>query len=225
MAISLPDARQLSDEVLQSLRLRALRGCELGYSEIEVAELLGLSRETVRRGGGPPTLIMAWKLSQATAPTARSAPGRTLNDGQAARPADDPQRKKPRGGGDRLPRWTRRAVRRVDPQGVRDRHAGADRRRVPRAVGLHGQAAAPSCQGSGPRGGPPIGWRSTYPAIDGGPPVRMRDPLVRRDRRGGRPATATGLRPRGWPARIEVPDPHIRMNLISTISNEESSTS
>ena len=42
MAISLPDARQLSDEVLQSLRLRALRGCELGYSEIEVAELLGL---------------------------------------------------------------------------------------------------------------------------------------------------------------------------------------
>ena len=45
MAISLPDARQLSDEVLQSLRLRALRGCELGYSEIEVAELLGLSRE------------------------------------------------------------------------------------------------------------------------------------------------------------------------------------
>ena len=50
MAISLPDARQLSDEVLQSLRLRALRGCELGYSEIEVAEL------------------------QATAPAARSAP-------------------------------------------------------------------------------------------------------------------------------------------------------
>ena len=49
MAISLPDARQLSDEVLQSLRLRALRGCELGYSEIEVAELLGLSRETVSR--------------------------------------------------------------------------------------------------------------------------------------------------------------------------------
>src|SRR5271157_4257171 len=49
MAISLPDARQLSDEVLQSLRLRALRGCELGYSEIEVAELLGFSRETVSR--------------------------------------------------------------------------------------------------------------------------------------------------------------------------------
>ena len=48
MAISLPDARQLSDEVLQSLRLRALRGCELGYSEIEVAELLGLSHMNLK---------------------------------------------------------------------------------------------------------------------------------------------------------------------------------
>ena len=54
MSISLPDARQLSDEVLQALRLRALRGCEFGYTEIEVAELLGVSRET-SRGGGPHT--------------------------------------------------------------------------------------------------------------------------------------------------------------------------
>src|SRR5271157_1238250 len=49
MSICLPDARQLSDEGLQALRLRALRGCELGFTEIEVAELLGLSRETVSR--------------------------------------------------------------------------------------------------------------------------------------------------------------------------------
>ena len=33
MAISLADARQLSDEVLEALRLRALRGCELGFRE------------------------------------------------------------------------------------------------------------------------------------------------------------------------------------------------
>jgi hypothetical protein len=32
-AISLPDARQLSDEVLETLRLRALRGCEVGFTE------------------------------------------------------------------------------------------------------------------------------------------------------------------------------------------------
>src|SRR5947209_16054154 len=49
MAISLPDARQLSDEVLEALRLRALRGCELGFSQGDVAELLGVARETVSR--------------------------------------------------------------------------------------------------------------------------------------------------------------------------------
>lgn len=41
MAIELPDARALSDEALQLLRLRALRGIELGYSEVELADLLG----------------------------------------------------------------------------------------------------------------------------------------------------------------------------------------
>ncbi len=83
MSISLPDARQLSDEVLQALRLRALRGCELGYTEIEVAELLGLSRETVSR----------WWTAYAedgveALPGERTGrpvgSGRTLNDGQAA---------------------------------------------------------------------------------------------------------------------------------------------
>ena len=33
MAIALPDARQLSDEALEVLRLRALRGIELGLSQ------------------------------------------------------------------------------------------------------------------------------------------------------------------------------------------------
>ena len=42
MPIQLPDARQLSDEALQALRLRALRGIELGYSELDLAELLGM---------------------------------------------------------------------------------------------------------------------------------------------------------------------------------------
>src|SRR5688572_7979304 len=49
MAITLPDARQLSDEVLQELRLRALRGCEMGLSQGDVAEMLGVARETVSR--------------------------------------------------------------------------------------------------------------------------------------------------------------------------------
>src|SRR3954452_16792487 len=49
MALTLPDARQLSDDVLEALRLRAIRGCELGFTEADVAALLGVSRETVSR--------------------------------------------------------------------------------------------------------------------------------------------------------------------------------
>ena len=127
MAISLPDARQLSDEVLQALRLRALRGCELGYTETEVAELLGLSRETVSR----------WWTAYAedgmeALPGERTGrpvgSGRTLNDGPGGVAPDDPQREKPRGGGDRLAVVDPQGRRRLDPQGVWDRHASADRR-------------------------------------------------------------------------------------------------
>jgi DNA-binding transcriptional regulator YiaG len=49
MVIPLPDARELSDEVLEALRLRALRGCQLGLTEVQVAEVLGVARETVSR--------------------------------------------------------------------------------------------------------------------------------------------------------------------------------
>jgi hypothetical protein len=49
MAIPLPDARQLSPEVLEALRLRALRACELGLTENHIADCLGVCRETVSR--------------------------------------------------------------------------------------------------------------------------------------------------------------------------------
>jgi len=39
MAVLLPDARQLSDEGLEALRLRALHGRELGFTEADVADL------------------------------------------------------------------------------------------------------------------------------------------------------------------------------------------
>ena len=82
MAIPLPDPRQLSDEVLEALRLRALRGCELGFTEAEVADLLGVARETVSR----------WWTAYATGgldaiPSARTGrpvgSGRTLSEEQA----------------------------------------------------------------------------------------------------------------------------------------------
>src|SRR5882762_8881280 len=49
MAIELPDARLFSDEVLDALRLRALRARERGLTEADIADLLGVARETVCR--------------------------------------------------------------------------------------------------------------------------------------------------------------------------------
>src|SRR5438270_1333027 len=49
MSIQLPDGRLLSDEVLEALRLRALRGRELGFTEADLADLLGVPRETACR--------------------------------------------------------------------------------------------------------------------------------------------------------------------------------
>jgi hypothetical protein len=49
MSITLPDARQLPDEILEALRLRALNGREPGFTEADLANLLGVSRETVCR--------------------------------------------------------------------------------------------------------------------------------------------------------------------------------
>ena len=47
MAITLCDTRQLSDETLEAFRLRALHGIEQGFTEADVADMLGVARETV----------------------------------------------------------------------------------------------------------------------------------------------------------------------------------
>src|SRR4051795_3737840 len=110
MPISLPDARQLSDEVLQALRLRAIRGCELGYTETEVAELLGLARETVSRWWS----AYAARGEQALPGDRTGRPvgsGRTLNDGQAAWLRTILVGKQPEDVGIPSPLWTREAVR------------------------------------------------------------------------------------------------------------------
>ncbi len=105
----MPDARQLSDEVLQALRLRALRGCELGYTEMEVAELLGLSRKTVSRWWTAYTEDGLEALpDECTGRPVGS--GHTLNDGQTAWLWTILNEKSPWdvGIGSRL--WTRKAV-------------------------------------------------------------------------------------------------------------------
>ena len=110
MAILLPDARELSDDVLEALRLRALRGCELGLTEVQVADLLGVARETVCRwwsayaDHGVPAL-----------PHRRSGrpvgSGRALSDAQAEHLQRLLRTHQPEELGIAAPLWTRRAVR------------------------------------------------------------------------------------------------------------------
>src|SRR6478735_6098915 len=110
MSTTLPDARQLSDEVLQALRLRAIRGCEMGYTQAEVADLLGLARETVSRWWSAYA-----ESGEAALPGDRSGrpvgSGRTLNDGQAAWLRSILVSKQPEQVGISSPLWTRRAAR------------------------------------------------------------------------------------------------------------------
>src|SRR5712671_3169144 len=110
MAITLPDARELSDEVLRELRLRALRGCEMGLGHGDVAEMLGVARETVSRW---------WTAYQSEGldglPDARTGrplgSGRVLTHEQAAHIQQQIDNNSPADLGIQAPLWSRAAVR------------------------------------------------------------------------------------------------------------------
>src|SRR5438876_11667336 len=109
MAISLPDARELSDELLEALRLRALRGCELGFTEVELADLFGVCRETISRWWSAYAQGGADALPQK--PRGRPlGSGRVLSDEQADRIQQLLRTHSPDDLGIAAPLWTRRAV-------------------------------------------------------------------------------------------------------------------
>jgi transposase len=219
MALSLPDARQLSDEVLEALRLRALRGCELGFTEVEVADLLGVSRETVSRwwtayATGGPDAIPGDRTGRPV------GSGRTLSEDQARhirRQIDDHS---PEDLGIPAALWTRKAVRDL----IRKEY-GIDM--AVRTVGEYLKrwgytAKAPRRRAKDQDPEEVREWLEvTYPAIEARA-AREDAEIHWCDETG---ATADeqarkGYSRRGLPAPIEVPDPHIRMNQIATISNE-----
>src|SRR5712671_2398889 len=109
MSITLADARQLSDEVLEALRFRALHGCELGFTESDVADLLGVSRETVCRWWSAYTHggLDALPHQRTGRP---SGSGRALSDEQADRIQRLLKTHSPEELGIAAPLWTRRAV-------------------------------------------------------------------------------------------------------------------
>ena len=110
MNLIIPNTRQLSDETLEALRLRAVRACELGLSQTTVADALGVARETVCRWwnaylrGGTDTLP-----GERTGRPKGS--GRVLDDEQSRRLQDRIDRHTPEELGIAAPLWTRRAVR------------------------------------------------------------------------------------------------------------------
>src|SRR5581483_10772198 len=106
MAIELPDARLLSDEVLDALRLRALRARERGFTEADIADLLGVARETVCRwwsayGHGGLQALPQPRLGRPL------GSGRFLRDDQATHIQAILDRRQPKEFGIASPLWTR----------------------------------------------------------------------------------------------------------------------
>lgn len=219
MSIELPDARQLSDDALQVLRLRALRGLELGYSELELADLLGVCHETISRW---------WTAYRADGLEALPGgrPGRPLGSGRAL---SDAQAQHIRGRIDYyapeqlgIPHalWTRRAVRDL----IRREYGIA---LAERTVGLYLRrwgytSKRPSRHARQQDPDEVEEWLlETYPAIEDqaereGAEILWADEVgVAADQHPG-----YGYARVGEPATMEVPKAHIRVNQLSAISNE-----
>src|SRR5262245_38490465 len=219
MTLELPDARQLSDEALQALRLRALRGIELGYSELELAELLGVCHETISRWW---TAYLADGLAALPGGRTGRPPGsgRFLSDEQAARIRARIDFHAPEEVGIPHALWTRRAVREL----IR-RDCGIDL--AERTVGLYLRrwgytSKRPSRHARRQDPDEVEEWLlETYPAIEDraereGAEILWADEVgVAADQDPGYAHARGGER-----ATLEVPQPHIRVNQISAISNE-----
>ena len=219
MPIQLPDARQLSDEALQVLRLRALRGIELGFSEVDLAELLGVCHETISRWW---TAYRAEGLD--SLPGGRTGrplgSGRSLSEQQAERIQGLIDDHSPAELGIAHALWTRRAVRDL----IR-KEFGIDL--AERTVGLYlrrwGYTSKKPARHSRKQDPDEVEhWlEETYPAIEaqaaeeGGEILWTDEVGVEADHHPG-----CGYAREGERATMEVPGPHIRVNQISAISNE-----
>jgi transposase len=219
MPIQLPDARQLSDEALQVLRLRALRGLELGYSELELADLLGVRHETISRWW---TAYAAEGLP--SLPGGRTGrplgSGRSLSDAQARHIRGRIDHYSPEELGIPHALWTRRAVRDLIRRecgiDLAERTVGQYLRRwgyTSKRPGRHSRRQDPDEVEE---------WlEETYPAIEEQAAREDAEILwtdevgVDADHHPGYGYARAGER-----ATMDVPGPHIRVNQISAISNE-----
>jgi transposase len=219
MAIQLPDARQLSDEELQVLRLRALHGIELGYSEVDLADLLGVCNETISRWWSAYTTE---GLSSLPGDRTGRPPGsgRLLSDQQARHLQGLIDNQSPEELGIPHALWTRRAVRDLTRKecgiDLAERTVGAYLRRwgyTSKKPSRHSRYQDPD---------EVVQWlEETYPAIEAQAAREDAEILwtdevgVEADQHPGSGYARIGER-----ATMEVPGPHIRVNQITAISNE-----
>ena len=218
MAIPLPDARELSDEVLEALRLRALRGCQLGLTETQVAQVLGVARETVSRWWSAYADHGVQALPQRR--TGRPpGSGRVLTGAQAEHIQHLLRTHQPEELGVASPLWTRPAVADLIK---REFDLILAVRTVGRYLARWGFTAKRPRRHSRDQDPDEVKeWlEMTYPAIEDraereGATIYWGDETgVAADH-----LPATGYAPRGEPATIDVPDRHIRASQISAVAN------
>ncbi len=220
MSITLADARQLSDEVLEALRFRALRGCELGFTESDVADLLGVSRETVCRWWSAYTAGGVEALPQER--TGRPEGSGRLSDEQARHIQHLIDSNSPDELAIASPLWSRRAVGDLIKKefGI----ALAERTVGDYLKGWGYTAKKPGRHSKNQDPEEVRAWlEETYPAIEKrasaeGADIYWCDETGRQaDQQPG-----YGYAKKGKPATMKVPDSHIRVSQISAISNEGS---
>ena len=219
MTIHLPDARQLSDSILEALRLRALRGCELGYTHADLADLLGVTRETITRWWN------AYKVGGLEGlPQDRSGrpvgSGALLDEQQAARIQQLIDDHTPEELGITAPLWTRRAVRDLIAKQF-DIHLAT--RTVGDYLARWGYTAKRPTRRSKLQDPDEVqDWvENTYPEIE--TQAEEEDAkILWADETGveGDEHAHYGYSRQGEPAIMEVPRPHLRVNVIITLGND-----
>jgi transposase len=218
MSITLPDARQVSDEVWEALRLRALHGCERGFIQSDVAEMLGVSRETVCRWWSAYTSGGVEALPQGR--TGRPEGSGLLNEEQARHLQHLLDANSPEALGIASPLWSRPAVGALIEKefgiALADRTVGDYLQRwgyTAKKPSRHSQNQDPEEVRQ---------WlEETYPAIEQRASQEGAD-LYWCDETGRQADQQPGYSyaRKGQRATMEVPDSHIRVSQVSAISNE-----
>jgi transposase len=219
MAIELPDARQLSDEALRVIRLRALRGVESGYTETELADLLGVCQETISRWWTAYSREGTHALPGRRTGRPQGA-GRMLGDEQAEHVKTLIGSKPPRELGLAHALWTRRAV-----GDLIRKESGIDL--ADRTVGLYlsrwGHTPKKPSRRSRKQDPDEVDrWlNEEYPAIE--EQARKEDADILWADEVGAQADhhpGTSYSPEGERAEADVPKQHMRVNQMTAISNE-----